>query len=61
MNDEQILKLICDNTGKRVNLCNFTLEELKTFARAVLELYKEELRDEIELEHQQAEDYWRTH
>lgn len=61
MNGEQILKLICDNTGKRVSLCNFTLEELKDFARAVLELYEGDLRDEIELEHQQAEEYWRTH
>lgn len=33
---EQILKLICDNTGKRINLPNFTLEELEDFAKAVL-------------------------
>lgn len=35
MTDEQILRLICDHTGKRINLCNFTLDELKVFARAV--------------------------
>lgn len=36
MNDERILRLICDHTGKRINLPNFTLDELKDFARAVL-------------------------
>jgi hypothetical protein len=37
MTDEQILRLICDHTGKRINLPNFTLDELKEFANAVLE------------------------
>lgn len=36
MNDEQILRLICDHTGKRINLPNFTINELKDFARGVL-------------------------
>lgn len=36
MTDEQLLRLICDHTGKRINLPNFTLDELKDFARAVL-------------------------
>lgn len=61
MNDEQILKLICDNTGKRVNLCNFTLEELKVFAQAVLESYETDLRYKIEQERLVAEEYWRAH
>jgi hypothetical protein len=39
MTDEQILRLICDHTGKRINLPNFTLDELKDFARAVLATY----------------------
>lgn len=39
LTDEQILKLICDNTGKRINLPNFTLDELKDFARAAVSEY----------------------
>lgn len=38
ISDEELLKLICDNTGKRINLPNFTLEELKDFARGVIQL-----------------------
>lgn len=56
MNDERILRLICDHTGKRINLPNFTLDELKDFARAVVAEDRSEsaldridgsLRDEI--------------
>lgn len=36
LTDAEILLLICDHTGKRINLCNFTLDELKVFARALL-------------------------
>lgn len=36
LSDESILRLICDNTGKRINLPNFTLYELIDFARALL-------------------------
>lgn len=37
MTREEILKLICDNTGKRINLPNFTIEELEDFANSVIE------------------------
>ena len=36
MTREALLHLICDNTGKRINLPNFTIEELEDFAHAVL-------------------------
>ena len=36
MNREELLKLICDNTGKRINLPNFTIEELEDFANAIM-------------------------
>jgi hypothetical protein len=36
VSDEQILRFICDHTGKRINLPNFTLDELMDFARDLL-------------------------
>lgn len=36
MSNEAILKLICDNTGKRINLPNFTLDELMELVRAAI-------------------------
>jgi hypothetical protein len=51
MTDEQILRLICDHTGKRINLPNFTLDELKDFARAVLaesKLSKDQVKGEFD-------------
>ena len=38
---EQIAQLVCDHTGKRINLPNFTIEELADFAHAVQRLVEE--------------------
>jgi len=48
---EQILKLICDNTGKRINLPNFTIEELEDFAKAIRQAALEEAALECESWH----------